>query len=113
MNRVVHNLLHEQEAPVPVPEYHSLLHVYGNLSKNLGVFEAIDKYCLLLDRANHHPKIKPIEIELNNLSIQAMQNRLIYVRRQGKMKNPYDLTPCAGHEYTDKTNERIGGICVT
>lgn len=80
MNRVVHNLLHEQEAPVPVPEYHSLLHVYGNLSKNLGVFEAIDKYCLLLDRANHHPKIKPIEIELNNLSIQAMQNQLIYVR---------------------------------
>lgn len=80
MSRVVHNLLHEQEAPVPVPEYHSLLHVYNNLSKNLNVFEAIDKYCLLLDRSNKHPKIKPIEIELNNLSILAVQNQVVYLR---------------------------------
>lgn len=80
MSRVVHNLLHENEAPVPVPEYHSLVHVYGNLSKGLDVFTAIDKYCLLLDRANKHPKIKPLEIQLNDLSILAVRNQLPYLR---------------------------------
>lgn len=80
MSRVVHNLLHEHEAPVPVPEYHSLLRVYQSLPKRLGVFEAIDRYCVILEAANRTPQIKPIEIELNNLSILAVQNQLPYIR---------------------------------
>lgn len=77
----LHELLHEQEAPVPVPEYHSLLHVYQNLSAGLNVIQAMDKYCVLLNRANQHPKIRPIEIQLNELSIMAVQAQVPYVRQ--------------------------------
>lgn len=80
MNRVVHNLLHENESVVPVPEYHSLLHVYQNLPKGLDVYKAIDKYCVLLNNVNKHPKIHPIEVQLNNLSIEAIQNQVVYLR---------------------------------
>lgn len=80
MSKVVHTLLHEQESPVPVPQHHSLLHVYQNLSAGLGVYQAIDKYCILLDRANRHQDVRSIEIQLNNLSIEAVRNQLPYLR---------------------------------
>ena len=80
MSQIVHTLLHDQESPVPVPEHRSLLHVYQNLSAGLNVYKAIDKYCILLDRASRSPEGTPIEIQLNNLSIEAVRNQLPYLR---------------------------------
>lgn len=79
MSRTIHDLLHHVEAPVPVPSPHSLQIVYNNLPERLDIFEAVDRYCQILDRTNRHPRIKPIEIDLNNLSIQAVQNQLPYL----------------------------------
>lgn len=80
MARSVHNLLHENEAPVPVPGYHTLMRIAGALPKGLDLLEAVDTYCFAAEDSNKHPKIKPIEIELNTLSIRALRAQLPYVK---------------------------------
>ena len=74
--RTAHNALHAECTPVPVPGYHTLFRVARRLPSGLDVFEGIDAYCGLVEESNEHPNIKPIEINLNNLSIEAIRAQL-------------------------------------
>ena len=80
INRAVHNLIHRECAPVPVPGVHTLQRVANRLTPGLDLFDAVDDYTRLVEQSNRHPKIKPIEISLNNLSIEALRAQLPYVR---------------------------------
>ena len=78
--RVVHNELHKYEGPPPVPQYHTLQRVANRMPRGLPIFDAIDAYCLLVDESSRHPRISPIEIQLNNLSIEGMRRQIPFLR---------------------------------
>ena len=78
--RTAHNELHRYEGAVPVPQYHTLQRVAARMPQGLDIYSAIDSYCLLVDESSRHPNIKPIEIDLNNLSIEGMRRQIPYLR---------------------------------
>ena len=81
LGRSAHELLHAETAAVPVPNYHSLLRIAGQMeSYYQNPLEGIDDYTRAVDMANKHPKIKDIEVEINNLSILALRAQIPYLK---------------------------------
>ena len=81
LGRAAHELLHTETAAVPVPGYHSLLRIAGQMESYYSdPSDGIDAYCTAVELANKHPKIKDIEVEINNLSIRALRAQLPYIQ---------------------------------
>ena len=74
--RSAHTLLHQQNASVVIPTYHTLVRVYRDLPKDLDVFDGIDEFCSLVEESNKPPPIKPIEIKINDLCIEGMRDQI-------------------------------------
>lgn len=80
MSRTVHNLLHKDTSPVPVPLYPTMQWVSYSFHEKDDVLDNVNQFIDLLDRANDRRFIKPIELELNMLCIDALQSQIEYVR---------------------------------
>lgn len=80
MSVAAHNLLHEMCPPVPVPQHYTLMHVARDLPQGLDIVQGIDTYCELVEESNRHPRIKPVERQLNLLSIEAIRQQLPFIR---------------------------------
>lgn len=77
--RTAHNALHAECGAVPVPGYHTLQRVARQLKPGLDIYERIDDYCDLVEESNRHPRIKPLEIDLNNISIEALRLQIPFL----------------------------------
>ena len=80
MGRVAHNVLHKAVPGVPVPMVYTLQRVAADLKPGQDIFRTIDQYCSIVEANAKHPKIKPIEIDLNELSIEAIRMQIPYLR---------------------------------
>lgn len=81
LGRAAHELLHAETAAVPVPGYHSLLRIAGQMDKHYdNPLKGVDDYSFAVEFANKHPKAKDIEIELNNLSVRALRSQIPYLK---------------------------------
>ena len=81
LGRSAHELLHAETAAVPVPNYHSLLRIAGQMeSYYQNPLEGIDDYTRAVDMANKHPRAKDIEKEVNNLSVRALRAQIPYLK---------------------------------
>lgn len=80
MGRAAHNVIHREVPGVPVPMVYTLHRVAADLTPDRDIFRTIDQYCSIVDANARHPKIKPIEIELNDLSIEAIRMQIPYLR---------------------------------
>ena len=79
--RSAHELLHAETSAVPVPNYHSLLRIAGQMeSYYQNPLEGIDDYTRAVDMANKHPRAKDIEKEVNNLSVRALRAQIPYLK---------------------------------
>ena len=77
--RTAHNLLHHMTAHVPVPSIYTLSFVAPRLERGLDIISGIDRYCTLVEAANRHPKAKPVERKLGELSIEAVRAQIPYI----------------------------------
>lgn len=80
MARTAHILCHQETSPVPVPLFHSLQWVSRRYQPSGDIFHRIDDLSLLLERANHLKYVKPIEVEVNLLCIEALQAQIPYLQ---------------------------------
>ena len=80
LGRAAHELLHAETAAVPVPSYHSLIRIASEMDKHYqNPLKGVDDYSFAVELANKHPKVKDVEIELNNLSVRALRAQLPYL----------------------------------
>lgn len=77
--RTAHNLLHIETAPVPLLNYYTAMRVANRLPTDLDIFDGIDEFSRLVEESNKHPKIKPIEIDQNELVIRALRAQIPYL----------------------------------
>lgn len=80
MDREIHQLVHNNTSPVPVPLFHSLQWVANRFTQHHDVFDGIDSLCGLLEAANRMKYAKPIEKEINLLAIEAIQAQIPYLQ---------------------------------
>lgn len=80
MLRGAHQRLHNTTSPVPVPLYHSLQWISNRFQPNGDVFRRIDDFSLLAESANRLKFVKPIEVEVNLLAIEALQAQIPYLQ---------------------------------
>ena len=79
--RGAHNLLHAMCPPVPVPSYQTLQYVLPRFNYDQSPLQKIDQYCILVDQRRNHPRMKPIERQVNDLSIEAMQMQKVFIQQ--------------------------------
>lgn len=77
--RTAHNLLHRETSPVPLLNYYTAMRVANRLPSGLYVTDGIDEFSRLVEESNKHPKIKPIEIDQNELVIRALRAQIPYL----------------------------------
>jgi len=80
MARVVHNLLHSELPPVPLLSYHTALRVANRLPRDLDIFEGIDEFSRIVEQSARHPKIKPLEIDIDALAVRVLREQIPYIR---------------------------------
>lgn len=80
MARVAHDQLHRETTPVPVPLIHSLQWVSRRFHDKTDIFKGIDDMSFLLEAANKLKYVKPIEVEVNLLAIEALQAQIPYLQ---------------------------------
>lgn len=84
MWREGHEDLHRNTAPVPVPAYYTLQRAVRLWEPVKGdVVASVDSLSVAIDKAASHPKTKPIERELAQLTIQGFQDQLPFIREWG------------------------------
>ena len=77
--RSAHTLLHIETAPVPLLNYYTAMRVANRLPTDLDIFDGIDEFSRLVEESSKHPKIKPIEIDQNELVVRAIRAQLPYL----------------------------------
>jgi len=80
MARVAHDQLHRETSPVPVPLVHSLQWVSRRFHDPSDPFKGIEDVSFLLEAANRLKYVKPIEVEINLLAIEALQAQIPYLQ---------------------------------
>ncbi len=78
--RSAHNLLHLNTAHVPLLSYHTAAFAAGKLDRDLHVLDGIDELSLLVDRSARHPRIKPIEVDQDQLAIRALREQIPFIK---------------------------------
>lgn len=78
--RGAHNLLHIECPPVPMPNYQTLQYVAPRLHYGPDIYKRIDRYCDLVGERLHHPKMKPIERDICELSIEAVRMQIPFIQ---------------------------------
>lgn len=82
MARSAHELLHLECTAVPPLSYDSVSQVAKNMSFHYrDVFEGIDDFCFAVDIANQHEKIRPGEVQLNLLAVDALRSQIPFIRQ--------------------------------
>lgn len=82
LSRAAHKLLHFMNAPVPVPDYHTLLYVANRLPSGLNVVQGVDTYSSLVEEAVARPNVKYIDRQLGLLSVAAIQGQKSYLSEE-------------------------------
>lgn len=80
MLRSYHERLHKETSPVPVPLFHSLQFVACRFKPRGDVFDRIEQVQELLDKANDMRYVKPIEVELNLLCMDALEAQIPHIQ---------------------------------
>ena len=80
LRRGYHERLHKETSPVPVPFYQSLQYIARRFQPRGDVFDRIDQLTELLDKANDQRYVKPIEVEINLLCMDALEAQIPYIQ---------------------------------
>lgn len=78
--RGAHNLLHLMCPPVPVPNYQTLQYVLPRFNFEQDIYGKIDQYSRLVTERTRHPKMKPIERDMCELSVEAVRMQIPFIR---------------------------------
>lgn len=79
MLRGWHERCHRETSPVPVPLFLSLQYIARRFQPRGDVFDRIDQLTELLDGANNMKNVKPIEVEINLLAMDALEAQMMYM----------------------------------
>lgn len=77
--RGYHDRLHRETSPVPVPLYPSLQYIARRFRPKGDVFDRINQLTELLDQASDVRRVKPIEVEVNLLCMDALEAQIPYL----------------------------------
>lgn len=78
--RATHVLLHTMCPPVPTPNYQTLQYVAPRLRTDGDIFQKVDSYCELVEERLGHPRMKPIERDVCELSVEATRMQIPFLR---------------------------------
>ena len=78
--RVIHNAIHAHTPPVPLLGYETLVQVQKNFRPTSDTLETLDLLCDSIVEAGRHPRAHPIERELGELTIEALQLQVPFLR---------------------------------
>ena len=79
--RAAHNALHAACPPVPVPNYQTLQYVIPRINHDLSILPKIDHVSSLVHERRNHPKMKPMEREINDMFIEAIQMQKPFIQQ--------------------------------
>jgi len=79
--RTAHVLLHAETSPIPLLNYYTALRVANRLPSGLDVLDGIDEFSRLVEESNRHPRIKPIEIDQNELVIRGLRAQIPFIQQ--------------------------------
>lgn len=80
MARTVHNLVHCEQSAVPVPLFPTLQFVDHRFKQGKDIYDSIYGLTDLLYQSNDRQHVKPIEVDVNLLCIEALENQIPYLR---------------------------------
>ena len=76
-----HEELHRSTSPVPVPAYYTLQRATRLWEpEGRDALASVDNLCLAIDKASTHPKAKPLERELAQLTIAGFQDQVPFIK---------------------------------
>lgn len=76
----IHKELHDNCPPVPCLGYNGLLQAYKNFEPTDDTFTSVDNLLFAIEKASHHPKAHPVERELAQLAVEAIDLQRPYIK---------------------------------
>lgn len=73
IERSIHEVLHRVTPPVPLLGYYALRTVANDFTPGRTTVESIDRLCSSIEYAAEHPRAHPLEFELAELAVNALQ----------------------------------------
>jgi hypothetical protein len=92
IDRETHTELHEQCPPVPLLGYYALMRVNSVFYPAYTTDQTLDNLCFAIEQANKAPKCHPIEKELGELAIEAIDLQRPYLESAQENAAVVDLS---------------------